>query len=217
MKFKKIQNLSLAAALICSLCVSPVYADPSQSDLEGQKEDAQNELTDLQTELDTLISKASELETELINTGQEITQAEKDLEAAEVKKEEQYEAMKLRIKYMYESGSGTAAMEKVLTSGSISDMLSQAEYSQKVHEYDRTQLQAYADTITEIEDLQSTLETEMKNLKKTEAEYESQQTALTETISSKKDEISNLDEMIQEAARKAEEKRKAAEAAAAEG
>ena len=216
MKFKKIQNLFLAAALICSLCVSPVYADPSQSDLEGQKEDAQNELTDLQTELDTLITKASELETELINTGQEITQAEKDLEAAEVKKEEQYEAMKLRIKYMYESGSGTATMEKVLTSGSISDMLSQAEYSQKVHEYDRTQLQAYADTITEIEDLQSTLETEMKNLKKTEAEYESQQTALTETISSKKDEISNLDEMIQEAARKAEEKRKAAEAAAAE-
>ena len=216
MKFKKIQSLFLAAALVCSMCVSPVYADPSQSDLEGQKEDAQNELTDLQTELNTLITKASELETELINTGQEITQAEADLEAAEVKKEEQYEAMKLRIKYMYESGSGTATMEKVLTSGSISDMLSQAEYSQKVHEYDRTQLQAYADTITEIEDLQSTLETEMKNLKETEAEYESQQAVLTETISSKKDEISNLDEMIQEAARKAEEQRKAAEAAAAE-
>lgn len=215
MKFKKIQSLFLAAALVCSMCVSPVYADPSQSDLEGQKEDAQNELTDLQTELNTLITKASELETELINTGQEITQAEADLEAAEVKKEEQYESMKLRIKYMYESGSGTATMEKVLTSGSISDMLSQAEYSQKVHEYDRTQLQAYADTITEIEDLQSTLETEMKNLKETEAEYESQQAVLTETISSKKDEISNLDEMIQEAARKAEEARKAAEAEAA--
>ena len=66
--------------------------------------------------------------------------------------------MKLRIKYMYESGSGTAAMEKVLTSGSFSDMLSQAEYSQKVHEYDRTQLQEYADTITQIEELQTTLE-----------------------------------------------------------
>ena len=59
MKFKKIQSLFLAAALVCSMCVSPVYADPSQSDLEGQKEDAQNELTDLQTELNTLIIKAS--------------------------------------------------------------------------------------------------------------------------------------------------------------
>ena len=210
MRLKKVQNIFLAAALICSLSVTPVYADPSQSELEDQKEDAQSELTDLQSELDALITKASELETEMINTGQEITQAEADLEAAEAKKEEQYEAMKLRIKYMYESGSGTAAMEKVLTSGSFSDMLSQAEYSQKVHEYDRTQLQEYADTITQIEELQTTLETEMENLKETEAEYESQQAVLTETINSKQDEISNLDEMIQEAARKAEEERKAA-------
>ena len=214
MRLKKVQNIFLAAALICSLSVTPVYADPSQSELEDQKEDAQSELTDLQSELDALITKASELETEMINTGQEITQAEADLEAAEAKKEEQYEAMKLRIKYMYESGSGTADMEKVLTSGSFSDMLSQAEYSQKVHEYDRTQLQEYADTITQIEELQTTLETEMENLKETEAEYESQQAVLTETINSKQDEISNLDEMIQEAARKAEEERKAAEAAA---
>lgn len=214
MRLKKVQNIFLAAALICSLSVTPIYADPSQSELEDQKEDAQSELTDLQSELDALITKASELETEMINTGQEITQAEADLEAAEAKKEEQYEAMKLRIKYMYESGSGTADMEKVLTSGSFSDMLSQAEYSQKVHEYDRTQLQEYADTITQIEELQTTLETEMENLKETEAEYESQQAVLTETINSKQDEISNLDEMIQEAARKAEEERKAAEAAA---
>lgn len=161
-----------------------------------------------------MITKASELETKLINTGQEITQAEIDLEEAEGKKEEQYAAMKLRIKYMYESGSGTAAMEKVLTAGSFSDMLSQAEYSQKVHEYDRTQLQAYADTVTKIEDLQTTLETEMEKLKAAEAEYEAQQAVLTETIASKRNEISNLDEMIQEAARKAEEERRAAEAAA---
>lgn len=215
MKYKKVHNVILAAALICSLTLTPAYAEPTQGELEDQKEDAQGELTELQTELDTLITKASELETQLINTGQEITQAEQDLEAAETKKEEQYAAMKLRIKYMYESGGSTATMEKVLTSGSFSDMLSQAEYSQKVHEYDRAQLQAYADTVTQIEELQTKLEKEMENLKETEAEYEAQQTVLTETISSKREEISNLDEMIQEAARKAEEERKAAEAAAA--
>ena len=214
MRLKKVHKF-LASALICSLAVIPVYAEPAQDELEDQKEDAQSELTELQTELDALITKASELETKLINTGQEITQAEADLEEAEAKKEEQYTAMKLRIKYMYESGGGTATMEKVLTSGTFSDMLSQAEYSRKVHEYDRTQLQAYADTVTQIEELQTKLETEMENLKATEAEYEAQQAALTETIASKRDEISNLDEMIQEAARKAEEERKAAEAAAA--
>ena len=162
-----------------------------------------------------MIQKANELESQLISTGQQITQAEEDLEAAEEKKAEQYEAMKLRIKFMYESGSGTATMEKVVSSGNISDMLTQAEYSQKVREYDRTQLQEYANTVTEIENLQATLEEEMANLQETEEEYRAQQETLKETIASKQDEISNLDEMIQEAARKAEEARKAAEEEAA--
>lgn len=215
MKLKRVHSAFIAAALTCSLVVTPVFAEPTQEELEDQKEAAQGELGDLQAELDTLIQKANELESQLISTGQQITQAEEDLEAAEEKKAEQYEAMKLRIKFMYESGSGTATMEKVVSSGNISDMLTQAEYSQKVHEYDRTQLQEYANTVTEIENLQATLEEEMANLQETEEEYRAQQETLKETIASKQDEISNLDEMIQEAARKAEEARKAAEEEAA--
>lgn len=211
MRFRKVHSAFLAAVLTCSLVVTPVFAEPTQDELEDQKTDAQNELSDLQSELDSLIAKANELENKLISTGEEIAQAEKDLEAAEERKEEQYEAMKLRIKYMYETGSGTATMEKVMASGDISSMLSQAEYSQKVHEYDRNQLQEYVNTVTEIEDLQDTLETEMANLQDLEKDYQNQQAQLTETISSKQDEISNLDDMIQEAARKAEEERKAAE------
>ena len=139
MRFKKIHSAFIAAVLTCSLTVTPVFAEPTQSELEqsqleDQKANAQSELATLQSDLDALASKISELEAQLIQTGEEIAQAEKDLAAAEEKKEEQYDAMKLRIKYMYESGSGTATMEKVMTSGDISDMLSQAEYSQQVHE-----------------------------------------------------------------------------------
>lgn len=214
MKLRRVHSAFIAAVLTCSLAVTPVFAEPTQEELEGQKAEAQSELSSLQSQLDTLISKANDLEVQLINKGQEITQAQEDLAAAEEKKEQQYEAMKLRIKYMYEAGSGTATMEKVMSSGNISDMLTQAEYSQKVHEYDRAQLQEYANTVTEIENLQTTLEAEMANLQDLEKQYETQQTELSQTISSKQDEISNLDEMIQEAARKAEEERKAAEEAA---
>ena len=215
MKLKKVHSAVIASALTASMVITPVFADPTQQELEEQKANAQSELESFQTELDTLIQKANDLEIELINTGQEITQAEKDLEAAEEKKEEQYEAMKLRIKFMYESGTGSATMEKVMGAGNISDVLTQAEYSEKVHEYDREQLQEYADTVTEIENLQAALKEEMADLQETEEEYRTQQEALQETIASKQDEISDLDEMIQEAARKAEEARKAAEAEAA--
>lgn len=111
---------------------------------------------------------------------------------------------------MYESGSGTATMEKVMTSGDISSMLSQAEYSQQVHEYDREQLQEYANTVQEIEDLQATLETERANLEELEAENEAQQEELNAVIADKSDEISNLDEMIQEAAQRAAAEEEAA-------
>lgn len=215
MKLNKVHSALIASALIASMIVTPVFADPTQQELEDQKENVQSELQSLQAELDSLIQKMGDLENELISTGQEITQAESDLEAAEKKKEEQYEAMKLRIKFMYESGTGSSTMEKVMGAGNISDVLTQAEYSQKVHEYDRTQLREYANTVTAIEDIQATLEEEMKNLQATEVEYKAQQETLNSTIVSKQDEISNLDEMIQEAARKAEEARKAAEEEAA--
>ena len=51
---------------------------------------------------------------------------------------------------MYESGDGQAA-ERVLTSGSISELLTQAEYAEKVHSYDRDQLEEYEATVQEVE------------------------------------------------------------------
>ena len=215
MRLRRVHNMLIASALVCSMVVTPVFAEPGsareeEAQLKEQKEAAQDELDDMQTELDDLISKAHQLELDLIAKGEEIIQAEEDLKAAEKKKDEQYEAMKLRIKFMYESGSGTATMEKVMSSGDISSMLSQAEYTQQVHEYDRDQLEEYANTVQEIEDLQATLETEKADLEELEAENEAQQEELNKTIEDKSDEISNLDEMIQEAAQRASAEEEAA-------
>ena len=215
MRLRRVHNMLIASALVCSMVVTPVFAEPSsareeEAQLKEQKEAAQDELDDMQTELDDLISKAHQLELDLIAKGEEIIQAEEDLKAAEKKKDEQYEAMKLRIKFMYESRSGTATMEKVMSSGDISSMLSQAEYTQQVHEYDRDQLEEYANTVQEIEDLQATLETEKADLEELEAENEAQQEELNKTIEDKSDEISNLDEMIQEAAQRASAEEEAA-------
>ena len=230
MRYRKVCSAFLATALVCSLAVVPALAEPANSldslqeekdNLEGRKSEAQSELNSLQVQLEALLSKTAELEDKLIDTGQQISQAKDDLAAAEDKRQSQYDAMKLRIKYIYESGGDVTALEKILTSGDITSMLTQAEYSQKVHEYDREQLQAYAETGQEIEDLQDTLETKMANLQDLESEYQTQQEELNTTIASKQDEISDLDGMLQEAARKVVEEqerqaREEAQAAAAD-
>lgn len=219
MKLKNVQRTMIALTLTCAMTVTPVLAAPeeSQSSLESQKAAAQSEANSLQSQLNSLIGKMNDLELQLIEKGQEIIQAEADLKEAEEKEKQQYEDLKLRIKYMYEEGEGSA-LERVLSSGSIAEVLTQAEYVQKVHTYDREQLAVYQDTVQEVKDLKASLETEQANLQEMEGEYESQKTELSATLESKNAEVANLDAMIQEAARiaaekAAEEQRKAEEAA----
>lgn len=219
---KRVHSAVIATVLTCSMAVTPVFAEPDtleslqeeQENLQNQKEAAQNELNSLQSDLDTIVTKLADLEDQLIAKGEEIIQIKADLEAAEEKRQEQYDAMKLRIKYMYEAGTGSATMEKVMSSGDISSMLTQAEYTQQVHDYDREQLQEYANTVQEIEDLQAKSEQELADLEDLESEYQQQEENLNSMISSKSDEISNLDGMLQEAARKIQEEKDRQEAEA---
>lgn len=216
MKMKRVLNVLAATALTCSMITVPVLAAPTGSaSLESQKKEAQNEVNSLQSQLSTLMSKMTELQSELISKGEEITKAEKQLKDAQEKEKQQYEDMKLRIKYMYEEGDGSA-LERILGSGSIAEMLSQAEYVQKIHSYDRDMLEQYVETVQEVKDLKTALESDMNKLEEMQTEYEDQQTELNTTIENKSAEIENLDEQIQEAARKAAEEEAARQKAAQE-
>ena len=222
MKLKKICSVVVAAALTFSLSVTPILAD-EVSDLKKQKKDTEEQVNSLQTQLNSLMTKISELENDLITTGEEISQTEEDLKAAQEEQEQQYQAMKRRIKYMYEAGTGSATVEKVLSSGNTTSALKQAEYSQDLHSYDRKKLNEYVATVEKVAELKDTLETKMDDLEKTQTEYEEQKTELNTTITEKSSEIKDLDVQIDKAVKKAaeeeakrqEEARKAAEAAAA--
>ena len=61
----KIGKRILAAAVASSVLVTPVFADPSVDDLKKSKESAQNEVSSLQTQLNTVVGKITELESQL--------------------------------------------------------------------------------------------------------------------------------------------------------
>lgn len=208
MKFKRLCSFVLALTMTCSLFATPVYATPSedkqkalkeQEELESKKEAASSEVSALQEQLSTLMSKMNELEMQLMEKGQEIVQAEDDLEDAQEREKQQYKDMKLRIKYMYETGD-SSTVERILSSGSISEMLAQAEYVQKVHEYDRDQLQEYANTVKEVQEKKDALEAEQERLLDLQDDYQEQSDSMSTLIQEKSSEIENLDELIQQAA-----------------
>ena len=203
----------ITAVVTSSMIVTPVLAAPSVYDLKKEKAAKQSEVSSLQSQLTTLMGKVNTLESELIQTGEDITKAQGDLEVAQEKEKEQYAAMKKRIKYMYEAGNDSA-FETLVTSEDFTDLLSKAEYVQNVHSYDRKQLQEYVETKQQISDLKDSLEKDQKELESKQVEYEKQGDNLNNLITSKSAEVANLDSEIQAAAEAAA--REAAERAARE-
>lgn len=207
---KKFGTRLLTAVVASSMIVTPVFAAPSVDDLKDNKAAKESEVSSLQDQLTDIMSKLGDLEESLIEKGEEITKAEEDLKEAQEKEQEQYEAMKKRIKFMYEEGD-TTALETLVTAENFSDLVNKAEYVQNVHTYDRKQLEEYVETKQQIADLKTTLEDEQKNMESMQAEYENKESELSSTIESKKAEVANLDSQIQAAAEAA-----AAEALAAQ-
>ena len=194
---KKLAGRLLIALAVSSMIVTPVYATPSVDDLKEDKAEAKAELESLKDDLAEILHKITEMEEKLIAKGEEIVEATEELKAAEIKEKEQYEAMKLRIKYMYEQGD-TSLMEALMESESFTDFVNKAEYVQNVHDYDREQLEAYIETKNQIIAIKEKLEEEQKELEGLQAEYEESENEINNLIESKKDEISNLNEQIEE-------------------
>ena len=206
MKAKKIMRSVVTAVVISSLSVPMLYATPSVDELNGQIESARGEASRLQTELQTVLTKISELEEDMILKGEEIIQATEDLASAQEREEKQYEDMKRRIKHIYEEGNN-GALEKILNAGSISELLSQAEYIQNIHNYDRDMLDEYKQVKEEIVELKASLEAEMVALEVLEDEFKVTKDGLNATLRDKQEEIASLGIELEAAVRAAEEER----------
>lgn len=205
-KFGKVLGVSVLAA---SLVVTPVLATPSVNDLEQNKKATQKEVDSLQSELASLMNKINKVEEDLVTKGKEVTEATAKLKEAEKKEKEQYEKMLYRIKYMYEAGD-TSFVEGLLSSDGMGEVLSEAEYVENVHDYDRKMLTEYEKTKKQITKLKSGLEKELSDIEKMQKDFEKDKQKLDDTIKEKQGEIANFDTQIEaareEAARKAAER-----------
>ena len=117
--------------------------------LKKELEQSRNNLTVYVTQLDEQLSviqeKIEQYNTMITEKEQEIEETTQELEEAVRQQEEQYEAMKNRIKFMYEKGD-TFYLELLFTSGGFADMTNKADYIESLSRYDRDKLQEYIAT-----------------------------------------------------------------------
>ncbi len=199
---KRFCRALLVAVLVSVAVVSTVFATPSVNEIKEDKKKAEKELKEVKTKMTNLMKKINEAEQELVEVGKAIIKAEEDLEEAQEKEAEQYEAMKYRIVAMYENGSGSM-LATVLESGSIAEMLKNLENVQTIHDYDRAQLEEFVKTKEKIADLKASLEEDMKTVEAKQKKYKKDKSDLDNMISSLKGKIKDYDEQIEDAARKA--------------
>jgi cell wall-associated NlpC family hydrolase len=157
------------------------------SDLNSEQEDIDEQIAALSDEIAEIMASISLLEEDIEAKKEEIEQAKLDLEEAKRVEQEQYAAMKVRIKAMYESGDLTA-LDIFFSSSSMQEMMNKADYVEKVQEYDRKLLDDYRIARQNVEDIKENLEIE-------ESELEAAQEGLQEEMDSVEEARAELEEI----------------------
>ncbi len=159
--------------------------EEKQRTLRGEIDDLDAELVNVMVELSTLEEELSVKQDELDETKANLKQAKKD-------EQEQYEAMKLRIRFMYEKGN-TAMLTSILESKSIADLLNRVEYVNEVYDYDRELLEEYENTKKQVASLTKQQKEVIQALKAKQQEYQVAQADFESTIAQKKGEVGDFD------------------------
>ena len=173
-------------------------AEGKADTLDDQQDAIEEEIGDMDTALVEIMGNITLIEEEIAAKELEIQKAQVAYDEAKASAEAQYEAMKRRIKFMYEKGD-VAYVQLFIEAKSLTDMLNKTEYIEKLYEYDRELLCRYQETQQQVAELKESLETEQSELETTRFEYKAEQEQLQVMLDQKKAESANYEALIQEA------------------
>lgn len=159
-----------------------------QQELQSQIDALDADLVNIIMNLDILEGELSDKQTELDNVTAQLAQAQED-------EQNQYDAMKKRIVYMYENGDNSY-IEALVGATDFSDLLNRLEYAQQIYDYDRNLLTQYQETVQQVADLKSQVETEKAELEEVQQSYQEQQASYESMIAEKQSQMSDFDTQL---------------------
>ena len=199
---KKKRILRAAMCITCAVTIASVntsvYAEPSTNELEGKTSDLQGELSDLNSQLSALCDELDATSSKIEELSAAVEKSKLDVAAAKLNEDAQYDAMKDRIKFMYEGGSASL-LEILFSSENMADFLNKAEFVTNISTYDRQMLDELQTARADIEKKQGTLETQQEELAGLQSDLKSKQEALNAKISSTSGELSEYSAQLERA------------------
>jgi len=153
-----------------------------QLDAAKQKESAISDRLDkLNDQLTDVQQSLEDLDTRITQKNDQIAATEQELDEMEQKRRERYEAMKVRIRFMYEN-SDSSLLNSLLGAGSMSEFLNRVEYFSQVVDYDRNQLEEYQQLLTALNEKQTNYETQKEELLALREQQNAEQEKLTTLV-----------------------------------
>ena len=168
-------------------------------DLNEEKNALQGKLNTLNNQLQEVSAKLEELEAQIKDKKAEIEVTKAELADARATEEWQYECMKKRIQFMYET-QDYIMLEMFFSSASFADLLNRSDYIEQLSAYDRKKLEEYIEIKEQIEEVEARLEEEQEELEEYRAQVEVQKSQVSGLVSQtstsvagKKNEISQAE------------------------
>lgn len=166
-------------------------------EIEKEQQQLQSEINQLDSELGQVMIDLSVLEESLAIKEDELAQTKENLEQAKIDEQNQYEAMKKRIQFMYENGNATL-LSSILESDNISDMLNRVEYFNEMYDYDRSLLTTYKETKEQVAALEQQQEEEVAELEQTRVDYQAKAADYQNMIAQKESTMDNFSEKLKQ-------------------
>lgn len=145
------------------------------ANIKDSQSDVKDSISAAAARMKTLLSKQEQLKSDIKDKQNEVEQANKKLEEAKEEEQNQYDAMKLRIQYLYENSTDNSIWSAILESNGLSDMLNRIEYATDLYKSDRELMTSYQNAVKKVEDWTMQLADEMDSLLALQDKYQTQQ------------------------------------------
>lgn len=143
--------------------------------LKDQQQTTADDIKNKSAKLDEILAAQKKLQADITSKQAEIEQNQKDLAAAQEKQQEQYDAMKKRIQFMYENSAEDNIWTAIIESNGITDMLNRIEYVSDVYDSDRALMDSYQAAVEQVKEIGTKLDKDMNELTAMQDDYEKQQ------------------------------------------
>ena len=159
-------------------------ANSEMDDIKDSQEQLEEEMAQVRDQLVDLLIQMDQLETDIAFLQGQVEKTQQELDDAREVQAQQYEAMLIRIQYMYENSTQNSLLEAIIGAESIADLLKRVEYVAAVQRADRELTKQYQASVDLVEDKQATLIVQMDEMLAMQEIFLGQKMEMTEMLAS---------------------------------